>query len=152
MAQPFFVRGASMEPTYENGDYLIVDQISYRFNAPERGEVIIFRFPQNPSQFFIKRIIGLPGETVSINDGTVTIKNVENPDGFILDEPYLNNSTNGSLEVKLQEDEYFMMGDNRGASYDSRSWGPLSDNFIVGKVFLRAWPFDSFGKPTASSH
>jgi signal peptidase I len=152
VAQPFFVRGASMELTYEHGDYLIVDQISYYFNAPTRGEVVIFRFPENASQFFIKRIIALPGETIAINDGIVTIKNAENPDGFVLNEPYLKNSANGNLEVTLQENTYFLMGDNRGASYDSRSWGPLPEDFIVGRVFLRAWPFDSFGKPETPNY
>lgn len=145
VVQPFFVRGASMEPTYHQGDYLLVDEISYRFNEPERGEVIIFRFPGNPSQFYIKRIIGLPAETVKINDSVVTIVSGDNPDGFVLEEEYINTiNTDGTLEFTLGENEYFVMGDNRPASHDSRRWGPLAENFIVGRVWVRAWPFNQF--------
>ncbi|MEX0877232.1 MAG: signal peptidase I [Candidatus Spechtbacterales bacterium] len=146
VVQPFFVRGASMEPTYQQGDYLLVDEISYRFSEPKRGEVIIFRFPGNPSQFYIKRIIGLPGETVIVNDGGVTVVSDDNPDGLTLEEDYIRNiNTDGTLEVELNGNEYFVMGDNRLASYDSRRWGPLAENFIIGKVFVRAWPFEQFG-------
>ncbi|MDX1607798.1 MAG: signal peptidase I [Candidatus Spechtbacterales bacterium] len=145
VVQPFFVRGASMEPNYHQGDYLLVDEISYRFNSPQRGEVIIFRFPGNPSQFYIKRIIGLPGETVTIDEGTVIIKESEDGQGFELKEDYLDTvDTSGNLEITLSDSEYFVLGDNRSASHDSRRWGPLGENFIIGKVFLRAWPFDQF--------
>lgn len=146
IAQPFFVRGASMEPSYDNGDYLIVDQISYRFNDPHRGDVIIFRYPENPAQFFIKRIIGLPGETIIIRNGEVTIINSENTEGLVLEEDYLNVLTGGNTETYLAEDEYFVLGDNRQASHDSRKWGALQEDFVIGKVFLRAWPFNKFGR------
>lgn len=145
IVQPFFVRGASMEPNYYQGDYLLVDEISYRFSNPERGDVIIFKFPGNPSQFFIKRIIGLPNETITIEEGEVIIENSQYSEGLSLDEPYLKaTDTSGNLEIVLGEEDYFVLGDNRVASHDSRRWGPLADHFIIGRVFLRAWPFGRF--------
>lgn len=144
VAQPFFVRGASMEPAFHDGEYLVIDELSYRFGEPERGEVIVFKFPLNTSQFYIKRIIGLPGETVAIKDSTVVI--MSRGEEVILDETwYLSDGeTVGEIEITLKEDEYFVMGDNRSASSDSRRWGALSDSFIVGKVFIRALPFNKF--------
>lgn len=147
--QPFYVKGASMEPNFHDHEYLIVDEISYRFNSPARGEVIIFRYPLNPKEYFIKRVIALPGEEIEIIDGDIYIYNEENPDGFLLEESlYLsdNISTYNVEEgsVKLGENKYFVLGDNRHASKDSRSFGPVSKSFIVGRVMLRAWPFDSF--------
>ena len=141
--QPFFVRGASMEPNFQNGNYLIVDEISYRLSSPKRGEVVVFKYPLNPSQRYIKRIIGLPGETVEVKDGKV---NVYNPNGVpqILDElNYLPESaaTFGNAGFQLADSEYFVLGDNRAASSDSRSWGVLPRENIIGKVFLRVWPF-----------
>jgi signal peptidase I len=142
VVQPFFVRGESMAATFENGDYLIIEEISYRFSKPARGDVIVFRFPEDPSQFFIKRIVALPEETVRISSGEVVIVNKENPAGFVLDEPYLTEDTPGSIELRLDRNEYFVLGDNRDASSDSRRWGALSEHLIVGKVWLRAWPID----------
>lgn len=141
LIQPFFVNGASMEPNFQNGDYLIVDEISYRFDAPKRGDVIIFRYPLDPSQFFIKRVIGLPGENIEIEDGKVFTN------GKVLDESkYLQNiDTAGSIEVKLAENEYFVLGDNRQASSDSRKWGEVDKKFIIGRAWLRAWPFSRAG-------
>jgi signal peptidase I len=141
LIQPFFVNGASMEPNFQNGDYLIVDEISYRFDAPERGDVVIFRYPLDPSQFFIKRVIGLPGENIKVEDGKVFIN------GKVLDESkYLQNiDTAGSIEVKLAENEYFVLGDNRQASSDSRKWGEVDKKFIIGRAWLRAWPFNRAG-------
>lgn len=144
VAQPFFVRGASMESTYYQGDYLIVDEVTYRFNDPVRGDVIIFKFPQDTSQFFIKRILALPSETISIKNSVVTIVNDQYPGGFVLEEDYLNSSTSGDLEIRLDDNEYFVMGDNRPSSHDSRRWGPLNKEFIIGRVFLRAWPVSQF--------
>lgn len=142
--QPFFVLGASMEPTFQNGDYLIIDEISYRLGEPERGNVIVFRYPNNPKQFYIKRIVGLPGEVVVINEQGVTIKNKENPDGLLLKEEYLREAhTYGNMSQTLAHDEYFVLGDNREASSDSRRWGALKEEFIVGKVFVRAYPFQN---------
>lgn len=142
IAQPFIVSGASMDPTFNNGQYLIVDQLSYRFSNPQRGEVIIFRYPKDQTKFFIKRIIGLPHETVEIRGTTIFITNDANPNGFELTEPYLAtiNMKRDSLKLSLSEDEYFVMGDNRRASSDSRTWGPLEEEFIIGRAFVRLFP------------
>jgi signal peptidase I len=145
IAQPFFVRGASMEPVYDNGDYLLVDEVSYRFSDPERGEVVIFRFPGDSSQFYIKRIIGLPGEQIAIGNGVITVTNSEHPEGFVLREDYLTKDTAGEVSIRLGENEFFVLGDNRDASYDSRAWGVLPRSNIVGRAFLRAWPFNRAG-------
>jgi len=142
--QPFQVNGSSMVPSFENRDYLVVDEISFRFRKPERGEVIIFRFPRDRSQFFIKRIIGLPGETVRINDGHVFVK-IGGQFQKIDESLYLSGdvATIGSnQEVILGSDEYFVMGDNRDASSDSRAWGPIVRSDIIGRAWVRAWPFD----------
>ncbi len=143
LVQPFFVKGASMEPSFEDGDYLLVNEISYRFSEPERGDVVIFRYPLDRSQFFIKRIIGLPDETIEIKDNTVVIYNKEKPNGFVLNEDYLapEQKTLGSSVIKLDDNEYFVLGDNRLQSSDSRRWGPINKSLITGKAFLRPWPF-----------
>lgn len=145
IAQPFIVRGASMEPTFEDGEYLIVDEISYRFGSPTRGETIVFRYPGDPKQFFIKRIIGLPGETVIIRDGHVSIKDSQGDERSI-EESYVpqSMSTVPNEEKTLGKDEYFVLGDNRENSLDSRRWGPLSEQYIVGRVFIRLWPIGRF--------
>lgn len=145
--QPFFVKGQSMEPNFENGDYLIVDEISYRFNDPQRGEVVVFKYPNDPSQRYIKRIIGLPGETIEIENGKVVVYNQERRK--ILEESdYLHPSvfTSGNMRVTLDWNEYFVLGDNRVASADSRRWGPLAKEYIVGRVLIRAWPFVALAK------
>lgn len=148
LVQPFFVKGASMEPSFEDGDYLLVDEISYRFSQPTRGDVIIFRYPEDRSQFFIKRIIGLPGETIEVKNNKVIIYNTESSEGFLLAESYLgpNQETLGNMLVRLDGNEYFVLGDNRLASSDSRRWGPVDKTLITGKAFLRAWPFGRFDK------
>jgi len=148
LVQPFFVKGASMETTFDDGDYILIDEISYRFQAPERGAIVIFRYPLDQSQFFIKRIIGLPEETVEIKDGKVIIHNEQRPEGFTLDEPYLapGQYTAGNLRIKLDPNEYFVLGDNRLQSSDSRRWGPVNRALITGRVFLRAWPINKFGE------
>ncbi|MBI4692327.1 MAG: signal peptidase I [Candidatus Terrybacteria bacterium] len=112
IAQPFIVSGASMEPTFDNGDYLIIDELSYNLRKPQKGEVVVFRYPLDPSKFFIKRIAGLPEETMEINGRKIT----------------------------LAENEYFVLGDNRSASSDSRIWGPVPENLIVGRTLVRLWP------------
>ncbi len=145
LIQPFFVNGASMEPQFHDGEYLIVDELSYRLSDPERGEVIIFKYPKDPSQYYIKRIIGLPGEKIKINQEKITIFNSGNSDGFILDESdYLldGKKRDFSMETKLSDGEYFVMGDNRRASSDSRTWGSLPEDFIIGRAWIRAWPLD----------
>ncbi|MDO8494958.1 MAG: signal peptidase I [bacterium] len=146
--QPFFVKGASMEESFHNGDYVLIDEISYRFNEPQRGDVVVFRFPQDPSQYFIKRIIGLPGEKIQIKSNEVLIFNEEHPEGFILDESaYLENDqrTTGDFSMNVDEKEYFVLGDNRMHSSDSRIWGAVNRQLISGRVFLRAWPITDIG-------
>jgi signal peptidase I len=132
-----------MVPTFENNDYLIVDELSYRINEPHRGDVVIFKWPKDTTKYFIKRIIGLPGETVKIAGNTIIIKNKDNPDGFILNEPYVKNKSNDEMEVTLPENQFFVMGDNRSGSADSRAWGTLPRSLMVGKAFLRLFPFTS---------
>jgi signal peptidase I len=162
--QPFFVQGASMEPNFEDSNYLIVNELGYKktsfdlngknvftlapYKKLERSEVVVFKYPKNPSQFFIKRIIGLPGEKVEIKNGQIIIYNSDNPDGKFLDESaYLskNVKTTTALEdfiITLKDDEYFVMGDNRMYSSDSRVWGPVPNSDITGRVILRAWPLN----------
>lgn len=141
VAQPFIVSGASMENTFHGGEYLIVDQLSYYFEDPKRGEVIIFRYPVEPSKFFIKRVIGIPGDTVKIDGNIVTIVNEEHPEGMTLDEPYIYEMTpNTHITETLKDGEYYVMGDNRNASSDSRTWGILTRDKIVGRAFLRLFP------------
>jgi signal peptidase I len=141
VAQPFIVSGASMAETFHTGEYLIIDQVTYKMDQPKRGDVIVFRYPKDPSKFFIKRVIGLPGDTVTIDGTSVTIKNETNPDGFILNEPYIKAMRpNPFLEETLGEKEYFVMGDNRDESSDSRIWGVLQEDRIIGKAFLRLFP------------
>lgn len=139
IAQPFIVSGASMVPTFLNGQYLIVDELSYRFEAPKRGDVIIFRYPKDPSQFFIKRIIGLPGETVVLTQGTVSVQKT-NGESVLLDETYVANQGSANQSYKVPAAEYFVMGDNRPESSDSRTWGFVPRANIVGRAFLRLLP------------
>lgn len=154
--QPFIVSGSSMEPTFQNGQYLIVNELDYHLHAPQRGDVIVFKYPLNTSEYFIKRVIGLPGEKVLISNGKVMIYNSANPQGFILDESYLPNGlyteATSNQPVSLGEGEYFALGDNRPASSDSRYWGDVPANDIVGKVVLRAYPFNQFGTFSTPSY
>ena len=162
VAEPFVVSGSSMYPNFHDRDYLVVDRLTYANwhlgswtikggTQPKRGEVIVFKYPKDTSQYFIKRIIGLPGETMKLETGHVLIINQEHPQGFTLPESYLPETTetlgvlgkNGFLT--LGEDEFFVLGDNRAASSDSRVWGILPKNDIVGRVFLRVLPVSSFG-------
>ncbi len=146
IAQPFIVSGASMETTFSTGQYLIVDQLTYRFEEPMRGEVIIFRYPKDPSKFFIKRIIGIPGDTISISGRDVTLTNAEHPEGVLLDTDYLLDAKpSPAMTETLGVNEYFVMGDNRDASSDSRAWGVLQRDKIVGRAFLRLFPFSKVG-------
>lgn len=142
LVQPFFVEGASMEPNFKDGEYLLVDEVSYYFKSPERGEVIVFHYPLDTSKYYIKRVIGLPNETVEIKSGKVVIYNDNKPGGFTTDESYLPREgiTSGDIKKRLGRNEYFVLGDNRLASSDSRQWGTLPTNDIVGRVWVRAWP------------
>lgn len=142
LVQPFFVEGASMEPNFLNGEYLLIDEVSYYFKPVGRGEVVVFHYPLDTSKYYIKRIIGLPNETIEIKNGKVVIYNDNNPDGLFIDESYLPREgiTTGDIKKKLGRNEYFVLGDNRSVSSDSRQWGILPKNDIVGRVWVRAWP------------
>ena len=145
LVQPFFVIGASMEPNFSSGDYLIIDELSYRFDNPKRGQVVVFKYPLNPKEYYIKRVVGLPGETVIVKDGKVTIKNSEYSEGFVLDESmYFDRYTGKDTENSLKENEYFVLGDNRDVSSDSRTWGAVPKSLIVGRAWVRVFPFNEF--------
>lgn len=144
LIQPFYVKGASMEPNFHDYEYLIIDEISFRFRQPERGEIVVFHSPYNWQDYFIKRVVGLPGERVVINNGEVYIYNEEFKYGTKLDESdYLSVEvrTPGEVDLKIGENEYFIMGDNRNSSLDSRVFGAIARHQIVGRAWLRAWPF-----------
>ncbi len=150
IAEPFIVSGASMDPTFASGQFLIVDRLTYRLEAPQRGDVVIFEYPNDVNLgegkiYFIKRIIGLPGETVKIDNGAVTIINKDNPNGMALNAPYvepIHESHDTSTQI-LSDTQYFVMGDNRAESSDSRSWGPLESHFIVGRPIVRLLPLSA---------
>lgn len=144
IAAPYVVSGASMDPTFEDYHYLIVDRVTYDLGEPRRGDVIVFDLPQDTSRALIKRVIGLPGETVVLSGNAVSIINSAHPDGFTLDEPYIDPANFGgasNMRVTLGPDQYFVLGDNRRVSADSRSWGVLPKHDIVGRAFLRLFPF-----------
>ncbi|MCB9798958.1 signal peptidase I [Candidatus Nomurabacteria bacterium] len=147
--KPFYVKGASMEPTFIERDYLIIDEISYRFRQPERGEVVVFNAPLQEADgrdHYLKRVIGLPGERVKVEEDKVIIFNELHPQGLVLDEEYIKGlKTPGFLTVELGRNEYFVMGDNREASFDSRRFGPIHEDAIVGRAWVRGWPFSRFG-------
>lgn len=149
--QPFIVDGESMMPNFVNNEYILAEKISYLTGQPKRGDVVIFRYPGNPSISYIKRIIGLPGEKVKIEENKVTIVNADHPDGVVLAEDYLPNYTltlpmdSKEMETTLGNEEYFVMGDNRQHSSDSREWGKLPKQNIIGRAWLTILPFDKFG-------
>jgi len=160
IAQPFIVSGLSMYPTFNNADYLIIDELSYHFSAPQRGDVLVFRHtadPANPndpinatspSDFYIKRIIGLPGEKIVSANGIITVyPNASSTVGTALDEPYIesDHASFDSWTVTLGPAEYWMMGDNRNESSDSRVWGPLDRSYFIGRPILRLFPFTALG-------
>lgn len=145
IAQPFVVEGESMHPTFESGDYLIVDELSYHLGTPSRGDVVVFRYPGDPSVFYIKRIIGLPGETVHINRGVTSISRTDGST-IILDESYVvTEDATYSLDTTLGTDQFFVMGDNRPRSSDSRVWGPLPKEDLIGRAYIRLLPFNQMG-------
>jgi len=149
LIQPFYVKGASMEPSFHDHEYLIIDEISYRLNDPKRGDVIVFRYPRDPQEYFIKRVIGLPGEKLEIKDGIIFIYNTQNPTGSALEENYLPQDlktySNSSDIISLGKDEYYVLGDNRNASKDSRVFGAVKRSFLIGRVLWRGFPFDKAG-------
>ena len=137
LAQPFLVSGASMEPNFSHGNYLIIDEVTYRFREPERGEVIVFRYPKDRSVYFIKRIIGLPGERVVVKNSAVNV--YQNGEKVLTE-----SGTSGSTEITLGENKYFVLGDNRYNSFDSRNWGPVEKKDIIGIARLRVLPLNEF--------
>jgi signal peptidase I len=151
VAEPFIVQGASMDPTFSTGQFLIVDRLSYHLSNPSRGDVIIFEYPNDPNLYYIKRIIGLPNETVDLRDGHVFVSTTTKCPGGIqaeeteIKEPYVDSShaAHDTSCVELGADEYFVMGDNRAQSSDSRAWGPLSKKFIVGRPIVRVLPISA---------
>lgn len=147
LIQPFYVKGASMEPNFYDREYLIIDELSYRLREPLRGEIVVFRYPRDPSQYFIKRVVGLPGETIEVTAGQVVVFNDAYPNGKVLDEePYLDGElTQGKKKLTLAVDEYFVLGDNRDESLDSRSFGPVKRDEIVGRVWVRGLPLSRVG-------
>ena len=150
LIKPFYVKGASMEPNYYDHEYLIINEISYRFDDPKRGDTVVFKYPFDQRQYFIKRVIGLPGETIKISEGKIYISNDINSEGKLLEEDYLLPAmkTLGDVELKLATDEYFLLGDNRIASLDSRAFGPINRKLIIGKTLLRGWPLERMGLVT----
>lgn len=149
--QPFIVEGLSMSPTFANNDYLLIDKLSYRFNEPQRGDIIVFKYPKDERYNFIKRVIGLPHETIRITEQNVVITNTENPNGLVLHEDYLKdidasliNNNRKVIAVDIPKDQYFVMGDNRLGSSDSREWGLLPKKKIIGRSLVRLFPVGDF--------
>ncbi len=146
LIQPFYVKGSSMEPSFYDREYLVVDELSFHFHKLKRGDVIVFRNPIHPQDYFIKRLIGLPGETVEIKNGSVYIYNEKFPKGKRLKEPYLSKDlitySPNKIKFNIGKDEYFVLGDNRIFSFDSRNFGLVPRKDIIGRVFFRGWPFN----------
>ncbi len=143
IAQPFIVSGISMVPTFEDAQYLIIDELTYHFDKPHRGDVVVFRYPKDPSQFFIKRIIGLPGETVHLSPSGVSITTTSGATEQV-DESYVVNLGNGGDQTyTVPTNSYFVLGDNRPESSDSRAWGYVPRSNIVGRVFMRLLPIQT---------
>ena len=143
IAQPFVVSGNSMFPTFHNGEYLIVNELTKYTGTYERGDVVILKYPNDPSKYFIKRVIGLPGETVNINDGVVSITSPTQKTPLTLSEPYVKQPKSDNSSRTLDSEEYFVMGDNRAQSSDSRVWGPVPARLMDGKALVRLYPFTS---------
>ena len=149
--QPFIVDGASMLPTYHNKEFLLVDKFSYRIQDPKRGDIMILKLYENNNnpyegKHLIKRVIGLPNERIVVKNGITTIYNKNNPNGFIVDEPFVSfKEMIKSADITLDDHHYFVMGDNRAQSYDSRDWGPLDAKHVKGQVLFRVYPFKQAG-------
>lgn len=146
--QPFYVVGPSMEPNFYNKEYLIIGRITYRIGDPERGDVMVFRSPLRSKDFLIKRVIALPNEKIQITKGKIYIYNDRFPQGVLLDESqYLlpSTTTPGDIDIILEDDSYYVLGDNRNASLDSRSFGAIKEEYIIGRAWFRGWPFNTIG-------
>lgn len=133
------VDGSSMVPTLKNGEFVLVNRLAYRLGEPQRGDVIVFHYPKNPTQEYVKRLIGLPGDKVEVERRQVSVN------GEILDEPYIADSPRYQVNTTVPPDSYFVLGDNRNNSSDSHSWGPVPDEYVVGKAVLVYWPPQEWG-------
>ena len=146
--QPHVVKGNSMLPNFHTGERIFTESVGYRFGTPKRGDIIVFRYPYAPDNEYIKRIIGLPGDEIRLSAGGVTIIDALHPQGFTLKEPYLGRDvrTTGkkflpdNTTYKVPDNAYFVLGDNRQESSDSREWGSVPKNNLIGRVFVRYWP------------
>jgi len=147
IAQPHKVSGASMFPNFKDGDFIITDKLTYKFGEPKRGDVVVFKNPRDESEGFIKRIMGLPGDRIKVENGHVYINGKMVNEGFLKSDVI---TPGGSFmhegqEIVVQPGEYIAMGDNRQHSSDSREWGFVTKKEIIGRVFLRYWPANQFG-------
>ncbi len=147
--QPFYVKGASMEPNYQDHEYLIIDELSYRFHEPHRGDVVVFHYPADETQYFIKRVIGFPGEHVAVHDGHVWINDTQLDESAYLASDV---ATIGTTDLTVPAGSFFLMGDNRPASLDSRIFGPVARKEIVGRTWVRAWPLSRMTHFTTPSY
>lgn len=154
VVQPFITSGDSMAPTFDSGEYLVIDEISYYSHTPERGDVVVFRYPLDPSVYFIKRLIGVPGDTVTIKKGVVSVQTQNSSSSVVVQEFYVTpaNKTLDSSTITLTSDEYFVLGDNRAGSFDSRLWGPVPRRYIIGEPILRLFPLQKLALWPGQSH
>jgi signal peptidase I len=132
------VDGSSMEPSFQSGQLILVNRLAYRIGEPLRGDVIVFNFPRNPTQEYIKRLIGLPGDHIEVRDGQVLVNNIP------IDEPYIAAAPRYTGEWTIPEEQYFVLGDNRNNSSDSHSWGMVPADFVIGKALAVYWPVDDW--------
>lgn len=141
--QPFVVSGTSMDPTFHDKEYLIADKLTYNLHTYTRGDVVVLKLPSENGKHLIKRLVGLPGDTVTLTpDGKITIKNTDHPEGFTIDETYVENHDGYNLTITIPDGKVFVLGDNRPVSYDSRAWGLLDEKKLVGRAYLRLWPLN----------
>jgi signal peptidase I len=154
IVQLFVVDGSSMEPNFHNNEYLLIQKVSAHFSGYSRGDVVVFKYPKDTRLDFIKRIIGTPGDTVTLDDTGIMITNAQNPRGFYLSENYLSTkySYSDRQTVSLGDGQYFVMGDNRDNSSDSREWGILDKHYIIGKTWFVLYPFHNFQRITDPSY
>ncbi len=145
--QPNQIKGASMEPTFQDGNYIFTSKVTYKLRKPMRGDVVVFYAPRNPELEYIKRIIGVPGDTVMITAGEVYVNGIHINESYISDKTAitLSGTISENQPIVVQPDHYFVMGDNRPRSSDSREFGPIPSSSMVGQVFYRYFPFNSMG-------
>lgn len=139
------VDGSSMVPTFHDGEFVIVEKVSYRFSDPQHGDIVVFHFPRDPEQEYIKRVIGLPGDQVSIREGQVFLN------GVLLEEPYIAAAPRYELDVVVPPGELYVLGDNRNNSSDSHDWGTVPLEYVVGKAVFVYWPLNVAGMVQSAS-